>query len=187
MICVNAPAGGATMIVSSRAPPCPPCVPRAHRTMGRAMTLKANLEGVRDTYRLCFVRNPWAYFTCLPLDRQCGDRWSEAPYELYAGTPYGDSPEQILRVAFDGPLLPPEAGRGGLTCSVVDINEGRAPWLRTESYFGGEPLAIAAGATLGAFVETVEKAGGTVFVPLTWGALPDAGKRAHAMAATATN
>ncbi len=151
------------------------------------MTLKANLEGVRDTYRLCFVRNPWAYFTCLPLDRQCGDRWSEAPYELYAGAPYGDSPEQILRGAFDGPLLPPEAGRGGLTCSVVDIHEGRAPWLRTESYFGGEPLAIAAGATLGAFVETVEKAGGTVFVPLTWGALPDAGKRAHAMAATATN
>ncbi|KVD77297.1 hypothetical protein WS62_30975 [Burkholderia sp. ABCPW 14] len=148
------------------------------------MTLKANLEGVRDTYHLCFVRSPWAYFTCLPLDRQCGDRWSEAPYELYAGPPYGDSPDQLLRVAFDGPLLPPEAGRSAVTCSVVDINEGLAPWLRTESYFGGEPLSIAAGATLGTFVETLEKAGGTVFIPLGWGELPRADKRAHSAVAS---
>jgi hypothetical protein len=34
------------------------------------MELTVNLDGVRHAYGLCFVRIPWAYFTCLPLDQQ---------------------------------------------------------------------------------------------------------------------
>ena len=75
------------------------------------MTLRVDLNGVGNTYRLCFVRAPWAYLTTIDLDLQCG--WDKAPYQLHAQLPYAASPDQILKVAFDGPLFPPEAGRNG--------------------------------------------------------------------------
>ncbi|MGF6300262.1 hypothetical protein OKW42_003592 [Paraburkholderia sp. WC7.3d] len=71
------------------------------------MGLTADLDGVRHAYGLCFVRAPWAYFTRVPLDQQWGDGWERVPYEQHAGVPYDDMPEQILTVAFDGPLYPP--------------------------------------------------------------------------------
>jgi hypothetical protein len=37
------------------------------------MSLKANLDGVRVTYSLCFVRAPWAFLTRLSLDQQWGE------------------------------------------------------------------------------------------------------------------
>jgi hypothetical protein len=43
------------------------------------MGLSANLHGVGGTYRLCFIRVPWAFFTRLPLDCQWGDRWEVTP------------------------------------------------------------------------------------------------------------
>lgn len=55
------------------------------------MGLIADLDGARDLYRLCFVRVPWAYFTCLPLGEQCGERRAEVPYQDAAQPPYGDS------------------------------------------------------------------------------------------------
>jgi hypothetical protein len=127
---------------------------------------------VRDVYTLCFVRMPWAFFTRLPVDQQCGDRWDRVPYHRHAGLPYSDSPDQILKVAFDGPLFPPESGRNGHARSVFELNDRAAPWLRTESFLDGEPLHIMAGVTLATFVEQVESAGGEVFVPLGWGCLP---------------
>ena len=136
------------------------------------MGLSVDLDGVRYAYRLCFVRSPWAFFTCQPLERQWGDRWEEVPYERHAGHPYDDRPDQILKVAFDGPLLTPDAGYDGQALSAYEINRGDAPWLRTEPYAGGAPLSVMAGATLESFVESVELAGGHVFAPLGWGALP---------------
>ena len=109
------------------------------------MTLSVNLDGVRSAYRLCYVRSPWAYFTRLPLDLQWGDRWELSPCGAYAGVPYNDSLEQILKVAFDGPLFTPDQGRDARSLSVLDINRGEAPWLRTESFFGGRPGLCAAG------------------------------------------
>lgn len=140
---------------------------------GREMGLIANLDGARDLYRLCFVRAPWAYFTCLPLDEQCGERWAEVPYQDAAQPPYSDSRTQVLKVAFDAPLLlPPEAGRHACACSVEQINRGAAPWLRSENFLDGNMLRVMGGSTLREFVETVESAGGTVYGPLGWAELP---------------
>lgn len=136
------------------------------------MGLIADLEGVRDRYKLCFVRAPWAFFTLLALDKQWGDRWEATPYQAYAGNPYDDEPDQILTVAYDGPLLTPDKGVDGTACSALEINLGHFPWLRTENYTGGPPLHIMAGTTLESFVEAVELAGGHVFAPLGWADLP---------------
>jgi hypothetical protein len=136
------------------------------------MSLLVNLDGVRHAYRLCFVRTPWAFLTRVPLDQQWGEYWERAPYQESAGDPYDDAPDQILKVAFDGPLFTPDAGRDGPARSVLDINAGRSPWLRTESYAGGPPLHIMAGVTLESFVISIELAGGCVYVPVGWGVLP---------------
>jgi hypothetical protein len=135
------------------------------------MGLTANLDGVRQAYELCFVRAPWAYFTRVPLDQQWGDGWERVPYEQHAGPPYDDSPAQILTLAFDGPLYTPDRGYDGKMRSVIDINRGDAPWLRTQDFIGNAPIHIMAGVTLEKFVEQVELAGGRVFAPLGWGAL----------------
>ncbi|WP_248295082.1 hypothetical protein [Paraburkholderia sp. UYCP14C] len=135
------------------------------------MTLVANLDGVRNAYELCFVRSPWAYFTRLPLDQQWGDGWERTPYEQHAGPPYADAAQQILTVAFDGPLLTPDTGDDARALSVNEINRGDAPWLRTQNYIGNAPVRIVAGVSLERFVELVELAGGRVFAPLGWGAL----------------
>jgi hypothetical protein len=135
------------------------------------MGLATDLDGVRHAYGLCFVRAPWAYFTRAPLDQQWGDGWERSPYERHAGLPYDDAPQQILTVAFDGPLLPPDAGYDGRERSVNEINRGEAPWLRTQDFVSNAPVRIAAGASLEKFVELVELAGGHVFAPLGWGAL----------------
>jgi hypothetical protein len=136
------------------------------------MGLSANLGGVCSTYRLCFIRAPWAFFTRLPLDCQWGDRWEFAPHEGCAGDPYDDSPDQILKIAFDGPLVTPDAGRDGQARSVLEINRDNVPWLRTESSTGEPPLHIIAGTTLESFVQTVDLADGHVYAPLGWGILP---------------
>ncbi|KVT41273.1 hypothetical protein [Burkholderia ubonensis] len=137
------------------------------------MTLIANLDGARDGYRLCFVRAPWAWFTSLPLDEQCGESWAAVPYQDVAKPPYSDSRTQILKVAFDAPrLLPPEAGRHAHACSVEQINGGAAPWLRSEDFVDGTTLVVPGGATLDAFVEAIASAGGTVYGPLGWAELP---------------
>lgn len=135
------------------------------------MGLATDLDGVRYAYGFCFVRAPWAYFTRLPLDHQWRDGWERAPYEKHAGISYDDGERQILTVAFDGPLLPPDAGYDGHPRSVNEINRGDASWLRTQDFIGNAPARIAAGASLERFVELVELAGGHVFAPLGWGAL----------------
>jgi hypothetical protein len=117
------------------------------------------------------VRAPWAYFTRVPLDQQWGDGWERAPYEQHAGVPYDDGPDQILTVAFDGPLYPPHAGYDGKMRSVIEINRGDVPWLRTQDSIGNTPIPIMAGVTLERFVEQIELANGHVFAPLGWGAL----------------
>jgi hypothetical protein len=135
------------------------------------MGLTTDLDAVRHAYGLCFVRAPWAYFTRLPLDQQWGDGWERAPYEKQAGLPYEDAAQQILTVAFDGPLLPPDAGYDGRERSVNEINCGDAPWLRTQDFISNAPIRISAGVSLEQFVELVELAGGHVYAPLSWGSL----------------
>lgn len=135
------------------------------------MGLTADLHDVRCAYGLCFVRAPRAYFTRLPLDQQWGDGWERVPYDKHAGVPYNDSSGQILTVAFDGPLYPPNLAYDGRIRSVNEITRGEAPWLRTQDFLSNAPIHVMAGVTLESFVEQVELAGGHVFAPLGWGAL----------------
>lgn len=135
------------------------------------MALTTDLDGVRHAYGLCFVRAPWAYFTRMPLDQQWGEGWECAPFEQHAGLPYDDAEQQILTVAFDGPLLTPDTGYDNRARSVNEINRGDAPWLRTENFISNAPIRIPAGVSLEKFVELVDLAGGHVFAPLGWGRL----------------
>jgi hypothetical protein len=41
-----------------------------------------------ETFRLCYIAEPWAYFTTRPVEEQWGDDWDDAPYEHNAGRPY---------------------------------------------------------------------------------------------------
>ena len=122
------------------------------------MGATANLYGVRSIYGLCFVLAPWAYFTRLQLAQQWGDRWEIAPCKVPAGAPYSDSPDQILTVAFDGPLLTPDRAYDGRPRSVMEINCGKILWLRTHGFGEFTPVQIMAGATLESFVKSVELA-----------------------------
>jgi hypothetical protein len=132
------------------------------------MPLTANLEPVSETYRLCYVQAPWAWFTRLPLSHQWGDGWERAPYQREAGPPYDDTPGTIVRLAFDGPFIAPQDDPRAPPLSVNDINHGQAPWLRSEHYEHSAPLAIMGGTTLERFVEIVQCGGGSVFAPLGW-------------------
>lgn len=147
------------------------------------MTLRVDLDGVGDIYRLCFVRGQWAFFTRIGLDGQWGEGWDKAPYQFHAHLPYGEATSQILKIAFDGPLFPPEAGLNGHSLSVFELNSGAAPWLRTESYFHGTQIHIMASVTLLRFTELIELAGGTTFAPIGWGELPEASVPASEKAA----
>jgi len=137
------------------------------------MTTRVDLTAVQDIYRLCYVRIPWAWFTRVPLQQQWGDRWEREYCAMDVGLPYGGEPDQILKVAFDGALYTPGKPEHGLAVSVQEINEGGAPWLHTDSYFGGPPVHIMAGASLQHFCELINLAGGSVYAPVGWGQLPE--------------
>lgn len=85
-------------------------------------------------FKLCYVKQPWLYFTTQDLEDQWGDDWNDAPYQHNAGKPYspcwhnepgsdkrpcdcsicqddwtGDlQPKwEIKKVAYSGGLMPP--------------------------------------------------------------------------------
>jgi len=45
------------------------------------------------------------------------------------GTPSHHLPDQLLTVAFDGPLYTPDTGYDSGSHSVLEINAGLVPWL----------------------------------------------------------
>lgn len=126
-----------------------------------------------NDHRLCFVEGPWAYFTTKELSKQWGDDWNDAPYEHNAGPPYrwreetdaklGLVPWEIVKVAWDGPLVPPCEGHVNSPYSVEEINRGAVAWLRSDHHSRGKIL-IPAGTTLHEFFSLVEAAGGHVYV-----------------------
>ncbi len=126
-------------------------------------------------WRLCMVRESWAYFArCAPTDIW-GDDWEDTPHECNAGEPYADRVEGgILKVAFDG-----DWEIGGTQCcvlnssgrpygySVKEINSGAMPWLYIPHYdedrYPEVRLAINAGVTLAEFTEAVGLGDGRVY------------------------
>lgn len=120
---------------------------------------------------LCFVREPWAYFTTQPLSAQWGDDWNDAPYEHNAGAPYTGDGWEVFRVAYEGNLTEPWNVHLNSSYSVEAINRGVVPWLvgmgPSDSPDRATVVSIFAGTTYSEFVRLVSLVGGKIYVPLT--------------------
>lgn len=125
-------------------------------------------------HRLCYVEGSSAYFTDLPLTKQWGDDWDDAPYEHNAGEPYHDvfvtegEPRlkaDIVQLRWEGPFVTPDDGHLNSPWSVQMINARQVAWLRTVHWHVGEPVAILAGTLIRSFVYEVTVAGGRVWIP----------------------
>ena len=121
---------------------------------------------------LCYVKEPWAYFTTQELSRQWGDDWNGAPYEHNAGPPCayaehdkeaGREPWEIVKVAWDGDFETPSCGHCNSPFTVEQINSGAIAWLRTSRWIHGKACAIPAGTTLARFRELIRAGGGFVY------------------------
>ena len=134
----------------------------------------ACIEGHGNDPILCYVSEPWAYFTTQALADQWGDDWNDAPYEHNAGTPYGDhktseSQEprwRIYKIAWEGPFETPSSWGFNSPYSVETINRGAVPWIQTDRYERErERVRIYAGVTMDEFCELIRRGGGTVYLP----------------------
>ena len=121
---------------------------------------------------LCYVEEPWAYFTTKKLSEQWGDDWNDIPYEHNAGEPYtytdhdrkkGCDPWEIVKVAWEGDFETPCAHQLNSQWSVERINEGGVAWMQTSSWKSGESVIIRAGTTLSDFCRLVAEGGGKVY------------------------
>ena len=140
----------------------------AFHTLGKT----ENWEIFMDNYlKLCYVDEPWAYFTTKPLDDQWGNNWNDAPYEHSSGPPYkwrieDGQPWEIVRVAYSGDVVTPSYGVFNSGLSVEDINRRKAaPWLRSPDYVG-VVVEIWAGCHLKEFIKLIRLAGGDVYMSL---------------------
>jgi len=123
--------------------------------------------------RLCYVEGDWAYFTTLPLDRQCGDDWNDAPYYDNAGLPYdyrpdlaakGVTPWRIIKIAIHGGFYTPRDVCKSLDLSVDSINKGAAPWITFGRFCKGKLTHLYAGATVAQVKAEARRHGHAVFV-----------------------
>ena len=109
----------------------------------------------------------YAYFTPIPLDKQWGDDWNDAPYEYNAEIPYDDIHEdgkrvevEIVRVPFyidyEGGWdirFPKDWVRDNSPFRVQDINSGAVAWI----YDSRKKIAINAGCSPSEFVEKIRR------------------------------
>lgn len=144
-----------------------------------------------EMFKLCYVKDQWAYFTTQELDKQWGDDWNDAPYEHNAGTPYkpvwhreakhvkdgklcmcescladwdGIVPRwEIKCVAFEGPFTQPYEGHFNSPWTVEQINRGAVAWLRSDNYTQHTKVNVMAGCTYDEFIKAVKLGGGKVY------------------------
>lgn len=117
----------------------------------------------------------YAYFTPVPLNKQWGDDWDDAPYEYNAEIPYDDVYDEnderteieIVRVPFYIPYddgwsirFPKDWGGDNSLFCVRDINAGAVAWIFCH---GGhrksntDSVAIHAGCSPSEFLEKINK------------------------------
>ena len=134
---------------------------------------------------LCYVDEPWAWFTSAPLAEQSGDDWDAAPYELNSGPPNswravdGQVLYRLCKIAYDGDFdTPCDAFPGveGSPYSVDQINSGAVAWLRSNRYSSSPKVTIHAGTDLERFVELIHRGGGHIYMQIatTWEQLEEA-------------
>lgn len=124
-------------------------------------------------YKLCYVDEPWVYFTTQDISKQWGDDWNDAPYDCNAGVPYawkeGDNVQRywIRKIAIDGDYETPSTYERNNNWSVELINQGRIPWLATDRFNRNkEVIKIFAGTTLADFNTLCKKAGWQIYVAM---------------------
>lgn len=86
---------------------------------------------------LCYVDEPWAYFTTQKLEDQWGDDWEDSPYEHNAGKPYGPCFHNEPSVRND-----PNAKRGYRPNTVIPLAVGelcRCEHCQKDWYEDGAP------------------------------------------------
>lgn len=123
--------------------------------------------------KLCYVKGNWAWFTSCSLNDQSGDGWSESPYEYSSMPPYDvhktfdgkQKKHKIVKVAFESDYEEPCCDALRTKLSVVMINKGKIPWLKTSPYSSIELKPIKAGISLEDFIKIIRTSGGDVFVP----------------------
>jgi hypothetical protein len=142
---------------------------------------------------LCYVFEPWtstqvnrvAYFTTQPLAEAWGDDWNDSPYDCNAGRPYTwrrtryakqpdatyktepnpQPPWREFEAEFTGPFDTPAVLAFNTPYCVQDINDGKIPWLWTDSDGRGPSVVVNAGVSFTRFRTLVRRAGGTVGRP----------------------
>jgi hypothetical protein len=132
----------------------------------------ANVDNNVDfEFKLCFVRDAWAYFTSQSLEEQSGEGWWKPSYENNACLPYeysehhdfDKSPWIIVKVAYDGNFELPGNHELNSRYSINEINKGSVPWLSGIDETKRE-ICIYAGVTLEVFNVLIRRGGGKVFV-----------------------
>lgn len=126
------------------------------------------IDETHKDFKLCYVDQPWAWFTTADVTKQWGDDWDDVPYEHNAGTPYEwregmsahPKPYLLKKVAFESRYVLPNHGTGNSDFSVDGINRGDIAWLRDK--YGDKP-PIHAGTDYCKFVEMIHASGGTVY------------------------
>ena len=117
-------------------------------------------------YKLCFIKDCWAYFTLKPVsgpEKQWGDDWNDVPYDCNASPPYGDSPEDIVKLAFESELDTPSDHQYGCPYSAENINNGVVPWL-CDYYGENKDTKIMAGCSIEDFITVILAQGGEIYM-----------------------
>ena len=117
----------------------------------------------------------YAYFTPVPLNKQWGDDWDDAPYEYNAEIPYDDVYDdngerteiEIVRVPFYIPYdggwgirFPKDWGGDNSPFCVRDINAGAIAWIfcqGNERKSNSGSIVIQAGCSPAEFLEKINK------------------------------
>lgn len=117
-----------------------------------------------EEYKLCYIKDGYAYFTRKSLEEQTGDDWNDVPYEHNAGSPYEREKGDIIVIPYFSNLVTPNNGVSNSPFSVDSINKGYIAWLRDE--YGNTNTKIMAGCGIEEFCEKIIKTGGNIFIEI---------------------
>lgn len=123
------------------------------------------MNKAQPTFKLCYIKGSFAWFTTAELSEQWGDDWDDAPYDCNAGKPYNEDGVELMQIAFETELQTPADIAFNSRYSVKDINSGAIPWLQ-DYYCKDSVDKIMAGASPEEFTEMILKHGGMVYLPL---------------------
>lgn len=124
-----------------------------------------------NNYKLCYVKDNFAWFTTAELKDQWGDDWSDAPYDCRADEPYEwregrECPlYKLVKVAFDCEDMqtPDDVSFKTPFYSVEMINAGAVAWMSSAAHVS-DKISIHAGASVKEFISKIKEAHGEVYM-----------------------